>query len=122
MPRALDPWTSGSSLCPPLSCSGRHPQVAQSSAHRVSPSQAEQYGTLYAALEGTLANLSPVLSLHAAMLAVFPEDTNVPLPVVAQLWGASEADVASELAQLEACQLVDADWTCRCLSLIDLCA
>tara|TARA_B110000046_G_C12592445_1_gene233472 strand:+ start:193 stop:363 length:171 start_codon:yes stop_codon:yes gene_type:complete len=56
------------------------------------------------------------------MLAVFPEDTNVPLAVVAQLWGGGEADVASQLAQLEACQLVDADWTGRCLSLIDLCA
>ena len=71
-----------------------------------------EYGTLYAALEGTLSHLSPELARRAAMLAVFPEDCSVPLSVVGQLWGLPTAEaVHAGVASLEACQLIDVDWS-----------
>ena len=97
------------------------------------PADAGEYGTLYGALEGTLAHLGADASRRAAMLAIFPEDSAVPLAVVAQLWkgagrhgatgaGEEEADldVEAELASLEAWHLCDVDWKRRTLSLIDL--
>ena len=84
---------------------------------------ASEYGTLYAALEGTLSHLSPELARRAAMLAVFPEDCSVPLSVVGQLWGLPTADLPTAaglhtaedlhagVASLEACQLIDVDWS-----------
>lgn len=87
------------------------------------PNDAHEYGTLYAALEGTLANLSPVLARRAAMLAVFPEDTDVPLAVVAQLWSndGHELRLDEEVSALAACLVVeDVDWKHRSLTLIDL--
>ena len=53
----------------------RTQQLAQ-----VTPAGDDQYGTLYAALEGTLAGLPAAAARRAAMLAVFPEDTAVPAP------------------------------------------
>ena len=78
-----------------------------------------EYGTLYAALEGSLANLSAGLARRATMLAVFPEDTSIPLAVIGQLWGSHE-ELESEIKSLEDWQLVDVDWKKRLLTLIDL--
>ena len=86
---------------------------------------ASEYGTLYAAIEGALAQLSTESARRAAMLAIFPEDTEMPLAVVAQLWGdggnhMDGREVQAELEALEAWQLVDVDWRARRVALIDL--
>ena len=90
---------------------------------------ADEYGTLYAALEGALGSLGSGAARRAAMLAIFPEDTSVPLAVAAQLWRAASAadeaadeavDVHAEVAALEASHLIDVDHARRGLTLIDL--
>ena len=101
--------------------------------HASLPADAGEYGTLYAALEGTLAHLEESLARHAAMLAVFPEDTAIPTAVLAQLWrdaagaevdaAGAEVDVAGaevDVASLEQWNLIDVDWKKRCVALIDL--
>ena len=84
------------------------------------PSDASEYGTLYAALEGTLTDLSADLARCARMLAIFPEDTNVPFAVVSQLWSASGEDLRTRVSMLEEAHLIDVDWKRRTLTLIDL--
>lgn len=80
----------------------------------------DTYGTLYGAIEGTLSQLGGGLSQRAAELGVFPEDTAVPLAVVAQLWGSSSHEVEAEAATLVGLQLIDVDKKTRALSMIDL--
>ena len=101
-----------------LDCSARQQ-------HASLPDDAGEYGTLYAALEGALSNMSAELARCAAMLAVFPEDCSVPLAVVGQLWasarGARSAEALdADVCSLEACHLIDVDWRARMLSMIDL--
>ena len=80
---------------------------------------ADEYGTLFAALEGTLGSLdSTEAARRAAMLAVFPEDTSVPLALLSLLWGA--AALEAELPSLADSHFVDVDWRKRTLAMIDL--
>ena len=84
------------------------------------PDDASTYGTLYAALDGALADFSPELARRAVMLAVLPEDTSVPWSVVGQLWGATAADVDASVGALSDANLVEIDRRRRTLTLIDL--
>ena len=84
---------------------------------------AEGYGTLFDALAGSLAFLreqDAALAERCTMLAVFPEDSQVPLSVVGQLWGTDEVETEEAVTELESWHLVDVDWSERTLSLIDL--
>ena len=73
-----------------LECSARQQ-------HASLPDDAGEYGTLYSALEGALCSMSAELARGAAMLAVFPEDSTVPMAVV------GESSGSRTLCRLGAC-------------------
>jgi len=87
---------------------------------------AEGYGTLFDALAGTLQFLAQEnagLSERCAMLAVFPEDSQVPLAVVGQLWGLDELETEEAVDELASWHLVEVEGgegSGHTLSLIDL--
>ena len=47
------------------------------------------------------------------MLAVFPEDTEVPLVVVGQLWGTDEVETEEAVTELAAWHLIEVEWEWR---------
>ena len=68
------------------------------------------YRTLFIALEASLDALDATTARRCEMLAIFPEDTTVPLDVVRSLWGASEAEAlecAETLADVHLIDLAD---------------
>ena len=77
---------------------------------------AEGYGTLFDALAGSLGFLreqDAALAERCTMLAVFPEDSQVPLSVVGRLWGTDEVETEEVVTELESWHLVDVDWSER---------
>ena len=78
-----------------------------------------EYGTLYDALGLTLELLGE--EKRCAMLAVFPEDTEVPFAVVGQLWQTNdEIETAELVMKLALWEVVEVDSKNTTLSLIDL--
>ena len=61
----------------------------------------------------SLDELGDELKTRCAMLAVFPEDTEVPLVVVGQLWGTDEVETEEAVTELAAWNLVEVDWEWR---------
>lgn len=82
--------------------------------------RSDVYGTLFDLLDGTLNQLGVVLKKRCTMLAVFPEDTQVPLAVIAQLWGTDLQETNEEVDHLMKWHVVDVDWDEQTLTLIDL--
>ena len=95
-------------------------QCRQKMRHAKLPDAGEQYGTLFDALTGSLDHLRPGLAKRCAMLATFPEDTDVPWSVVGQLWGTDALETEEAVTELESWHLIDVEWDKCALSLIDL--
>ena len=79
-----------------------------------------EYGTLFDALGATIQRLGEPMAERCTMLASFPEDTEVPLSVVGQLWGNSNVQTKKTVRKLKEWHLIDVDWDKCTLSLIDL--
>lgn len=79
-----------------------------------------EYGTLFDALAATIQRLGEPMAIRCTMLAMFPEDTEVPLSVVGQLWGTSNIPTQKAVQTLKRWHLIDVDWGKRTVSLIDL--
>ena len=95
-------------------------ECRQKMRHAKLPDAGEQYGTLFDALTGSLDHLRPGLAKRCAMLATFPEDTDVPWSVVGQLWGTDALETEEAVTELESWHLIDVEWDKCALSLIDL--
>ena len=76
--------------------------------------------TLHAGSLAFLREQDNALAERCTMLAVFPEDSQVPLSVVGQLWGTDDVETEEAVTELGSYHLVDVDWSERTLSLIDL--
>jgi hypothetical protein len=106
-------------------CNARVPEDGKYA--QVVDGQFPVYRTLFDALGGILNHLDPPeLKKRCMMLAVFPEDTDVPLAVVGKLWGTSEVETDDAVTELAAWHLIDVTWewltaqSPPSLSLIDL--
>ena len=79
-----------------------------------------EYGTLFDALGATIQRLGEPMTERCSMLAAFPEDMEVPLSVVGQMWGTSNVQTKKTVRKLKEWHLIDVDWDECTLSLIDL--
>ena len=79
-----------------------------------------EYGTLFDALGATIQRLGEPMAERCSMLAAFPEDMEVPLSVVGQMWGTSNVQTKKTVRKLKEWHLIDVDWDECTLSLIDL--